>query len=258
MDSFKVYRTYLALRLHFTNDNYDIFQMEGRVRASKNAFLKRKDLLSIERLARKYSEHEIIDFLVANFVSGDRWGGIFDQDAHETYLAWLGRQERLTYMFTQDLDYISNKTSNWLELTDASKSSHPYIIKAYLGNNISIETLTILNIITNNSLTNLILADTFIWPDLKKLILKYTPFLKIDDGKYRKIFGSRIRFKQTTDQEPGGNSSSSSGCNGSPERTNIPIDDRYTGDSTNINQSRPKSTRNQQKNISVALSDYFN
>ena len=257
MDSFQVYRTYLALRLHFTNDNYDIFQMEGRVKASKNAFLKRKDLLSIERLARKYSEHEIIDFLVANFVSGDRWGGIFDQDAHETYLTWLGRQERLTYMFTQDIDFLSEKSSYWNDLVDVSSSSHPYIIKAFLGNNISVESLTIVNIVTNKNLTNLNLADTFIWPDLKRLILKYTPFLKIDDGRFRKIFGSRIRFETTTDQKSGGNSSSSSGYCGVTERTNYTINDRNPRDSEDTNQGGSKPTRNQQKNLSVALSDYF-
>ena len=44
MDPYQVYRLYLALRLHFTNENYDITKTKGGVRPSKQAFLKRKDL----------------------------------------------------------------------------------------------------------------------------------------------------------------------------------------------------------------------
>jgi len=51
MQPFEVYRYYLALRLHFTTDNYDVIKQQGRVRATKNSFLKRKDLLSINRVA---------------------------------------------------------------------------------------------------------------------------------------------------------------------------------------------------------------
>ena len=33
-------------------------------------------------------EKEIIDLLVANFVSGDKWGGMFDSHASEVYKEW--------------------------------------------------------------------------------------------------------------------------------------------------------------------------
>ena len=74
MAPFEVYRYYLALRLHFTTDSYDVIKQQGRVRATRNSFLKRKDLLSINRVAETYSDKDIVNFLVANFVSGDRWG----------------------------------------------------------------------------------------------------------------------------------------------------------------------------------------
>ena len=51
MEPFEVYRYYLALRLHFTTDSYNVIEQKGRVRATKNSFLKRKDLLSIRRVA---------------------------------------------------------------------------------------------------------------------------------------------------------------------------------------------------------------
>ena len=48
MDEFSVYKMYLALKLHFTTENYDVIAQRGRVRASRAAFAKRKDLYSIK------------------------------------------------------------------------------------------------------------------------------------------------------------------------------------------------------------------
>ena len=88
MEAFDVYRSYLALRLHFTTDKYDAIKQRGRVRATKQSFFKRTDLFNIRKIAETYSEKEIVDFLVANFVSGDRWGGVFDSEAKHNYLDW--------------------------------------------------------------------------------------------------------------------------------------------------------------------------
>ena len=48
MEPFEVYRHYLALKLHFTTDRYDIVKQQGRIKASKQAFLRRSDLFSIK------------------------------------------------------------------------------------------------------------------------------------------------------------------------------------------------------------------
>ena len=73
MDAFQVYKYYLALKLHFTTDKYDVIKQRGKVRASRQAFAKRNDLFSINKIAKNYSDEEVANFLIANFVSGDRW-----------------------------------------------------------------------------------------------------------------------------------------------------------------------------------------
>ena len=102
MEPFEVYRYYLALRLHFTTDSYDVIEQKGRVRATKNSFFKRKDLLAIRRVAETYSDKDIVDFLVANFVSGDRWGGVFDVESKERYQGWKKRIESISYTFKKE------------------------------------------------------------------------------------------------------------------------------------------------------------
>jgi hypothetical protein len=197
MDSFEVYKHYISLKLHFTTDKYDVIQQKGKVRVSKQVFAKRKDLYAINKVAKTYSNKEVIDFLIANFVSGDRWGGIFNTEARETYLAWKKRIEGLTYIFETDLDNLEQELETKELKLDilfyCPKNEHPYIIKTYLRNSISIETLVILDKIYEFSHKfDKEIDDTIIWPELSRLIKKYQPFLLIDKEKFNGICRRRI------------------------------------------------------------------
>ena len=197
MDDFSVYRMYIALKLHFTTDNYDAIAQKGKVKASRIAFNKRKDLFSIKKIAKTYSDEDVANFLVANFSSGDRWGGMFDTEAGKRFTEWKKKIESLSYVFTQDLDnIILELEEDGLKFEDIFKISngqHPYIIKAYLRKTITLETLVILNKIYNYlDKFNLEITDTVVWPDVARLIKKYTPFLKINIEKYDATLRRRI------------------------------------------------------------------
>lgn len=195
--SYEVYRYYLALRLHFTTDQYDVIKQRGRVRASRQAFYRRKDLLSIRKVAETFSEKEIVDFLVANFTAGDRWGGIFDLNAKERYTDWKRRIESLTYIFEKEVSklniFCEKKNLTFKECFTIANSQHPYIIRMYLRNDISIETLVILNKLLNfTDDLDVGLKDDIVWPDLSRIIKKYDPFLTIDKEKYGRILRRAI------------------------------------------------------------------
>lgn len=202
--SYEVYRYYLALRLHFTTDQYDVIKQRGRVRASKQAFYKRKDLNSIRKVAENFSEKEVVDFLVANFTSGDRWGGLFDIDAKERYLNWKKRIESLTYTFDKEVstlgiycDIKDIEFESILVPPSGTTTTHPYIIKEHLRNNVSIETLVILNRFYNYvEKLDQQLSDDIVWPDLSRIIKKYEPFLTIDNGKYSRILRRAVGYSQ--------------------------------------------------------------
>ena len=197
MEAFDVYKSYLALKLHFTTDKYDAIKQRGRVRATKQSFFKRNDLINIRKIAEKYSEKEVVDFLVANFVSGDRWGGVFDSEAKHNYLDWKKRMEAMSYTFKNDIDnlifYCEKNNINFDNLF-YSDSKQPIILKRYLGKHISIETLVILNQI--NNYTNRLdeaLCNDIIWPDVSRIIKKYQPFLNIDKERYVRTIRERLR-----------------------------------------------------------------
>lgn len=201
MEPFEVYRYYLALRLHFTTDQYDVIKQQGRVRASKQSFFKRKDLLAIRRVAENYSDKEIVDFLVANFVSGDRWGGIFDTESKERYLGWKKRIESLSYTFEKELlkiqRFCTKANISFRDIFSVSKNQHPYIIKLYLRNDVSIETLVILEkLFSFSSKLDDELKDDLVWPDVSRTIKKYVPFLNIKKEKYDAIVRRGIGFDE--------------------------------------------------------------
>lgn len=193
MEPFQVYKYYLALRLHFTTDKYDVIKQQGRVRGSKASFFKRKDLIAIRRVAETYSDKEIVEFLVSNFVSGDRWGGVFDIEAKDRYIHWKKRIESLKYTFENDLIKIKNAGEKLsLPFQDTLKSinnQHPIIVKLYLRNDISIETLVILNkVVEYISGLDDNLKDDLVWPDLSRTIKKYEPFLNFNKEKYEQLY----------------------------------------------------------------------
>lgn len=197
MTPFDVYRHYLALRLHFTTDKYDVIKQQGRVRATQQSFLRRRDLLSITRVAESYSNKDVVEFLVANFICGDRWGGVFNVDARERYIDWKKRVESMTYTFEKEIGAaVLYAEKNKIEFTDLLQSingQHPPIIKMFMKGTVSIETLVILNKLGNyiNKL-DIDLKDDLVWPDTSRIIKKYSPFLNFSREKYDAILRRAI------------------------------------------------------------------
>jgi hypothetical protein len=197
MSEFDVYRMYMALKLHFTTDNYDVIKNKGRVKASRKAFAKRSDLYSIKKISKTYTDSEVANFLVANFTCGDRWGGVFDAEAGDRYTEWKKRIESLTYVFEKDLDNLifelEDKKLNFEHCFVIEKNDHPYIIKSFLRKTITLETLVIIEKLfpfLENFDKNI--QENIIWPDISRMIRKYKPFLKFDKEKYDAILRRRI------------------------------------------------------------------
>lgn len=181
MDSLQVYQLYLSLRLHFTRPDFDITKSRKGVKVSREAFLKRNDLFALRKLAETKTKTEIIDFLVANFVSGNQWGGVFDAEANEVYAEWQIRMQKLGYTFKQDIQTLY-ADGDPFEVIDGQ---HPKVIKLYLGKKISLESIAILakiGIIENTDYSSL--SNDFIWNDFVHLVKKYKPFVKIDKDYY--------------------------------------------------------------------------
>ena len=196
MTPYDVYRSYLALKLHFTTDQYDVIKQQGRVKTSKQAFFKRKDLFAIKKLSETYDDGEVVNFLVANFVSGDKWGGVFDIESKKNYVGWKNRIESISYTFDKEIQLVVDCCDYYkLEFKDAFViiKTHPIILKLYLKKAVSVETLVILNKINNfTDRLDAILKDDIMWPEVSRIVKKYSPFLNINKEKYESIIRARV------------------------------------------------------------------
>ncbi len=190
MEAYDVYRLYMAMKLHFTTESYDISKTKGMVKDCRNAFMKRKDILAFRKLGEKYSKREIIDLLVANFTRGDKYGGVFDSETEEAYEQWKIRQQKLTYIFTQDIiSIITESEKTGQDPFTSNNGTHPIVVRLYLGGKISLETVIILDKLFDFRYSNdTSLQFDFVWKDISLLIKKYRIFVKIDKEKYLSIW----------------------------------------------------------------------
>ena len=186
---FETYQTYLSMKSHFTNKRYDFFKYGGKSRATMTSFNKRKDKYWLEKTSRKYSDQEITDFLLANFVTTNTpqnlWIGEIINSGERTYADWMRRQQSLTYLFKEQ----SKKLLSEKELEEVFNCSrgHPPILKKYLGGEISLETLVIFEkIFSFGKKFNRKLKDP-VWETVNMKMKKYVPFLNINVFHYKKI-----------------------------------------------------------------------
>lgn len=168
MDGFLAYKFYLAVKLHFSSDSYDVFRSNGRIKATYESYLKRNDKGLFEGIAYKFpQEKEYIQYIASNFMYGHP-NVIYDSydDGMARYMEYVKRKQSITRVFANDLTKIT------------SYDCH-YIFDAYLKNLITLETVVILDTLENvcDSVYNVLVEDQV------RLVKKSRKFVKFDNDK---------------------------------------------------------------------------
>ena len=180
---YSAFAMFNALKLHFTSDSYDYFRYHGKSNITTDGFSKRKDKFSFYKLSRKYRLEDLKNFYVANLLEKDvNWiGDINNLEGEETYKKWQRRNQSLTYQFEQDIIHLFDSSGNFIHVDNGD---YPYLLKMVMQNEVMIETLVILNDIMNFfPMWDKKIADTIIWPTMKRKFVKYTPFIDYDKQK---------------------------------------------------------------------------
>ena len=192
---YAAFAMYNSLKLHFTSTSYDYFKYHGKTNVSSVTFLKRKDKYQFYRLSRKYSLEELRDFYVANFLDGDKWvGEMANADGEEVYKKWQKVQQSLTYTFENDIMYLMANGGSPDEMLEVKPNSYPILMKLVQLNQVSLETLVILNDILNFiPMWDKKIDDDIVWPNFKMKCIKYAPFISYDKKKFKNILKEKIR-----------------------------------------------------------------
>ena len=186
---FDAYKCYLAMKNHFTKDKYDYLKYHGKVRATHQAFYKRKDRFWFEKFARNKNDKEIEEFFVSNFIYSSNpetmWIGEMIKEGEGRYTEWKKKVQSLSYIFKEESEslFTNNKFD---DVFDCSKG-HPIVLKKFLGGSLSIESMVIYDrILGYGKDFDKKLKDP-VWETVSRRVKKYSPFLNIDVFRYKKI-----------------------------------------------------------------------
>lgn len=194
MDPFDSYKLYNALKLHFETDSYDAVKYNYKSNVTPSSFFKRKDKYFFAKLAKKYDKN-LKEFYISQFKNTEKYvGDMMDEEAEKNYLDFKRIQESIHRVFSIDINKLNDQEQKFDKLFESDKGQLPLVIKLWMQEEISLETIVILN-----SILGFIpreskkISDTIIWPDTKRLIEKYTPFVNYSKNKCTKLLTNAFK-----------------------------------------------------------------
>lgn len=185
MSGYDVYIDYLALRNHFNSDSYDYFRYSGKTGVKTKTFDSRKDKMFFDKLAKRPDYH---NFLLANFIKNNKaWirDLAYSTEAEKVFQEWKKRNEALSYNFKTELSKLDDNFNNNFK---CKSNEHPILLGKYLANEISLETFCILlDLSKAKGYWDSKLIGDPIWSTVSRTVTKYSPFIKYNKVKFKKI-----------------------------------------------------------------------
>lgn len=178
MDGFTACRYYLAIKLHFTQKKFNIFDLNTRqIKYPITKYMMRPDVAIFDKLTKIYSDKDFIRLISSNFMYN------FPNVLYDTVTGaqnlqeYNKRRESITRVFTNDLQ----------EILENGGLSFEVMIRLYLGSRITIETCSILQdligILDNSTKPFL----EFMEDDILR-IRKAKGFVRYDHNKIENVF----------------------------------------------------------------------
>lgn len=194
MDGFRAYKIYIALKLHYTTDKFDVFT-NPNVKGTRESFSARNDRYLFDKLARKFgTERDLIQYLTANFAYGNDAAVYNGYEAQDNYVIWQRRKQSMTKTISDDLDTITLFCEQTKCKFDDlfNTSDFPGLLKLYLGNQVCIETMAVID--DYHSYINSWIQDlNLIFKEDCRRIVKVKKFVKYDDGRASILFSNFLK-----------------------------------------------------------------
>lgn len=184
MNAFELYKIYIALRLHFSDVNYDFFKYKGRVNATIDSYKKLQpmEMRAFEKIS---SFKEPKTYMVGNFIfSNENYIRDFNEDRYLKYRKYIINGE---YFFKEELNKLRLPLNSNFNIETSEEI--PYIIYLINSNQISIYTACIFNKLikwANKTKNPLITTQV-------NKINKSQDFFKYDDRSVKEILQKHIK-----------------------------------------------------------------
>ena len=177
------YSMYNALKLHFEQDSYDAVKYNFKSNVSPKSFFARKDKYFFAKLAKTYDD-KLLQYYIANFKNGISYvGDMLNEGGETNFKQHMKVRESIHREFQKDINSLIDMDIQFDDLF-MTKQTHPLIVKLLMREEISLETVVILDSILGfMDREGKKITETIIWPDISRKIMKYKPFVDFNKIK---------------------------------------------------------------------------
>jgi hypothetical protein len=185
INAYDIWRINTAINMHFMS-GYDAFRFNFKAKhLNPFNFDRRRDKYHFVKMEGKFADQQhVIDYIFANRIYGDNtWIGEMNDGPYQIYQKNL---QLLSYKFKMDLQQFDNKRLDDILFTDPN--TIPPLVERYLSDQVMMETVVIIDILTN-FLTHIPMKEDMFWPIVQKELLSCKPFInsKVKNPKRFKV-----------------------------------------------------------------------
>lgn len=151
MDDYSLFKTYIAMRSHFTSETYDYVKYDGKTSISESAYQKRKDIASFKIVSTWMPQKHCESLLLAHFIELNNFTINFlcenPAKAQKIYNRWKQRTENLLDTYNKDIQTISlfSKSGSWKDVIYQTEDDYPQLFKLVMSGKITPETYSLLD-----------------------------------------------------------------------------------------------------------------
>lgn len=183
----EAFKAYIAVKQHFNTKKFNIFDSGICIRATQDQLNERNDRGFFEKLSREYLAGDLLNYYASNIMAG-RTHPSEMQDV--IYREFMSKLFSIEYMFEQDLIFLVNLGYGFKNIFRTKNGKLPIALQAMHGKHINIETICIINKITNGAIMDVFkseITDPLLWKDIQLKLEKYEGWVQIKDINKLKI-----------------------------------------------------------------------
>lgn len=186
------FRLYLSIKTHLTTMKYDAKAHNGRIKNATQADLDarndRKMFAALAKLAD--TTPEMATLLIANIAYGNDYPLEDLELSKRNHIRWIKNKQSLGYLFSTDLQNISNYcVEKRVEFDDVFWGNPPHLMVLYLKKLVSIETMAILGVLIPGLYEGLLKQKQLsLWKQELILAHKLSSFIAFDRQRFETMY----------------------------------------------------------------------
>ncbi len=190
-----VFRLYLAVKVHFSCEKYDVVKQNARVNNSTWEDLeKRNDAKIISSFAKHFNTtQECASFMVANLAHGNVYPFGDEEKSFDILKNWQRKRQSLTKIFKDDIATLDDLNLTYQELIDSAYDV-PKLFVLLKNRKISLESICVFEQL--NPFVDKWRKDQPLWKNDFLRIKKLSSFVKPND-KMVALFANQFNVKET-------------------------------------------------------------